>query len=170
MNEKSIWSDTISLPSFPKLENDLDTNVLIIGGGIAGILCAYELKKRKIDCVLIEKDRIGNGKTKNTTAFITAQHETLYQDIIRMYGKKKAKSYLELNLNAIKKYQELGKKYDIDYEECSSTLFFNSQEEMELEKEALTSLGYNFKEKEDSPLNLKRAKEFLFLVKELYIH
>ena len=42
-NKESVWEQTASLPQFPRLEGDLRTDVLIIGGGIAGILTAYFL-------------------------------------------------------------------------------------------------------------------------------
>ena len=38
---ESIWTNTASLPSFPALEEGIRTDVLIIGGGMAGLLCAY---------------------------------------------------------------------------------------------------------------------------------
>ena len=105
MKEKSIWLDNIEMPKFCKLNENIKTKVLVIGGGIAGILCAYEMKKRNIECVLVEAEKIGKGITKNTTAFITAQHELLYQDIIKDLGISKAKFYLELNLKAVKRYK-----------------------------------------------------------------
>lgn len=155
MKEKSIWVDTIEMPSFPKLDKNINIDVLIIGGGITGILCAYELKKRNINAVIVEKRKIGQGITKNATAFITAQHETLYQDIIKEYGASKAKSYLDLNLKAVEKFKELAKIYDIDYEECSSTFFSStSKEKLKLEKEALDLLGYKYEEINKLPLDI----------------
>ena len=44
----SVWSDNADLPQFEQLKGDLKTDVLIIGGGLAGILCAYELKNRGV--------------------------------------------------------------------------------------------------------------------------
>ena len=35
----SIWAKT-TMPSFPRLNGDTDTDILIIGGGIAGVLTA----------------------------------------------------------------------------------------------------------------------------------
>lgn len=64
----SIWKQDINLPQFPKLYGDISTDVLVIGGGIAGILTAYCLTQNGIDCVLVEKDRICGGTTGNTTA------------------------------------------------------------------------------------------------------
>lgn len=51
----SLWSDTAALPSFPSLEGDITTDVLIIGGGIAGIMTAYFLHQRGIKYILVEK-------------------------------------------------------------------------------------------------------------------
>lgn len=154
IKEKSIWIDTVDLIPFPKLDKDIETDVLIIGGGITGILCSYELKNRNISSVILEKNRIGHGITKNTTAFISAQHEKLYYEIIEEVGVDKAKEYLELNLKAIERYKELSKIYDIDFEECNSTLFTTqSNEKIEKEKEALNLLGANYFEIDKLPLD-----------------
>lgn len=39
---RSLWQEE-SLPDFPVLEGDTETEVLIIGGGLCGILTAYTL-------------------------------------------------------------------------------------------------------------------------------
>ena len=41
----SLWEQTWEHPGFPALEGDLSTDVLIIGGGMAGVLCAYFLHR-----------------------------------------------------------------------------------------------------------------------------
>ena len=43
----SLWTENIEMPEFPTLEKDIRTQVLIIGGGMAGVLCAYFLLYRK---------------------------------------------------------------------------------------------------------------------------
>ena len=58
---KSLWLDTANLPSFPALPGSLKTDVLIIGGGIAGVLCAHELQKRGVDYALIEASKVCSG-------------------------------------------------------------------------------------------------------------
>lgn len=59
----SVWRKTAALPRFEKLEGDVKTDVLIIGGGITGILCAYFLKERGIDYLLVEGQEICHGVT-----------------------------------------------------------------------------------------------------------
>lgn len=155
MRESSIWLENINTLDFPILNDDLETDVLIIGGGIAGILCAYELKKRNINCVLLEKNKIGNGTSKDTTAFLTFQHDCLYQDLIDKLGKEKAKEYLDLNLDAIRDYKRLSEEYDFDFKECTSNIY--TSEDVDLifkEKEALSSLGIECDLIVDTPLEL----------------
>ena len=55
---KSIWEENLDMPSFPSLSKDISCDVLIIGGGIAGILCGYTLKKAGVDYVILESDKI----------------------------------------------------------------------------------------------------------------
>lgn len=100
----SLWEDQTKMPSFAKLNKDIKTDVLIIGGGMAGVLCAYMLEHAGVDYALVEAEEIGKGITKNTTAKITAQHGLLYSKLIKEFGAEKAKQYLEMNLNAVLKY------------------------------------------------------------------
>ena len=72
--EKSLWNQTCEMPKFRPLEQNLKTDVLIVGGGLAGLLCAHQLKRDGVDCTVIEADRICNGVSGNTTAKITSQH------------------------------------------------------------------------------------------------
>lgn len=91
----SIWSETAKSPEFNALDGDIKTDVLIVGGGIAGILCAYELQKAGVDYALIESERICGGITKNTTAKITSQHGLIYQDLIKKFGTEKARAHYD---------------------------------------------------------------------------
>ena len=49
----SLWTENIEMPEFPTLEKDIRTQVLIIGGGMAGVLCAYFLQQAGVDLSLI---------------------------------------------------------------------------------------------------------------------
>ena len=68
---RSIWTENTEMPRFEKLTGSRKTDVLIVGGGMAGILCAYFLEKAGVDYLLAEGRRIGSGITGNTTAKIT---------------------------------------------------------------------------------------------------
>ena len=139
----SIWvKETIEKPSFDRLEGDIKTDVLIIGGGIAGILCAYELKEAGVDFVLVEKSEICSGVTQNTTAKITLQHGLIYDKMIRRFGKEKAELYVSAQKLALEKYKTLCQKIDCDYENKDAFLYsLNDEKSLEKETIACQSLG-----------------------------
>ena len=86
----SVWVKDINKPKFPALNKDINTDILIIGGGMAGILCAYMLKQAGADCLLTEAKEICGGITQNTTAKITLQHGLIYHSLLQRFGKEKA--------------------------------------------------------------------------------
>ncbi len=161
--KKSIWQATSDFVKFGQLKKDLHTDVLIIGGGIAGILTAYFLQKNGVKYALVEKDRICSGNTKNTTAKITFQHGLIYQKILKSYGTEAAQKYLLSNKAAFEKYASLCKNIDCDYEIKDNFVYStNDKEKLENEMKALQKIKYNahFCEKLSIPLNTVGAVKF----------
>lgn len=149
----SIWSDSAKLPVFESLKTDVKTDVLIIGGGITGLLCAYLLKQSNVDCILVEADRICSGITKNTTAKITSQHGLIYHKLIRQFGIEKARMYLDANEIALRQYQILCASIDCKFEIKDSYVYSIDQpRKLEKELEALSKLGYTAGYEEHLPL------------------
>ena len=139
--EKPIW-DRDSLPRFGQLQGDVKTDVLIIGGGIAGILCAYMLKRAGVDCVLAEAGRICGGVTGRTTAKVTLQHGLIYDKITKRYGQSAAKKYLDAQSRAIEEYRELCRGIKCGYEERDSYVHSTSDRDaLVAEWEAICRIG-----------------------------
>lgn len=153
---RSVWQET-SLPRFPQLDGDLKTDVLIIGGGIAGILTAYFLQQNGVKYVLAEKDRICCENTCGTTAKITAQHGLIYSKLIKSGGIRTARGYLDANLAALRKYAEMCRAIDCDYELKDNFVFSSSRSRLESEMDALERIGYGAELCEKLPLPVKTA-------------
>lgn len=159
----SVWFDTVQLPEFETLQGDRKTDVLIIGGGMAGILCAYFLQKRGVDYMLVERGRICSGVTKNTTAKITAQHGLIYGKLLKHGGAEKAGMYLEANRRAVEKYYQLCQSIDCDFEEKTSYIYSkDAPEKLEEEAEALRKIGYKAEIVEVSELPFQTAGAVAF--------
>ena len=141
---KSVWNDSVTLPSYPHLDGSRKTDVLIIGGGMAGILCAWELKQAGIDCLLIESDRIMGGVSVNTTAKITSQHGLIYDQLIRRFGVEKARLYLRANEAALSRYHRLSQTIPCDFETKDSYIYsMNLPEKLDRELSALSRIGFS---------------------------
>ncbi len=139
---ESVWEKDTQRVRFDALDGYKATDVLIVGGGIAGVLCAYKLTNAGVDCVLVEATEIGGGITKNTTAKITWQHGLLYHKLITRFGEDKARLYLEAQMGAGKEYSRICRAMDCDYENKDSYVYsLCDRKSMEREVVALNKLG-----------------------------
>ena len=140
----SVWKANSEFKSFPKLENDIRTDVAIIGGGITGLLCAYMLKQKGIDSVVLEADKVCKGVTQNTTAKITSQHGFIYDKLIKKYGIEKAQMYLHANEKALLKYREMSQFISCDFQTKDNYVYsVNDSRKVNDELHALVRVGYN---------------------------
>lgn len=130
----SIWSETSKNDGFPQLRGNLRTDVVIVGGGLAGVLCLKELTDRGVDCVLLEAKSIGSGITKNTTAKITFQHGLIYDKLIKNVGLEKSKQYLTANKNALEKFKKMAEEFPCDFEE-KDAFVYSATDRIKIENE-----------------------------------
>lgn len=150
---ESVWSKEVKLPGFDRLKGDIKTEVLIIGGGMAGILCAYLLEQAGVHTVVAEADRICSGVTKNTTAKITVQHGLIYHQLVNRFGVHKAGLYLRANEAALGEYRRLCRSIDCDFEEKDSYVYsLNDRQKIEKELQALRRIGFHAEFRENLPL------------------
>ncbi len=139
---KSIWENDVAHVRFNALKSNKNTDVLIVGGGIAGILCAYKLKNSGVDCMLVEAAEICGGITKNTTAKITLQHGLIYDKMIKRFGQDAARLYAEAQIKAGKEYSRLCESINCDYETKDSYVYsLTCRSKIEKEIAALNRLG-----------------------------
>ena len=160
---RSLWNETVTRPEFPTLESDTETDVLIIGGGIAGILTAYFLQQNDVPYILVEKDRICGGTTGNTTAKITFQHGLCYHKMLQSSGLERADMYLQANRMAFGKYAALCREIDCGYEIKNNYVYAtDDRQKLEDEISALSKIGYNAVFAKDLPLPIKTVGAVCF--------
>ncbi len=153
---KSLWIDGCNIPSFGELEHNENTIVLIVGGGMAGILCAYFLEKQGIPYLLCESDRIAGGTTSKTTAVLSAQHDTFYCDLAKKFGEHNSRLYLYANLDALDDYKSICRSIDCDFEEKPSYIYsVDNSDNMKKEIECLNRFGFNAELVDEIPLPIR---------------
>mgnify|MGYP001027938699 FL=1 len=149
----SIWEKTAEPPRFNQLEGDLRTDVLIVGGGLAGLLCAHKLARAGVDCALVEASRICGGTTKGMTGKLTAQHGLIYHKLLRRFGAEGARLYLTANLEALDEYRALCREMDCGFAEEDNYVYsLDSREKLERELSALDQLGFAAQLVDKTPL------------------
>ena len=85
LTAKSYWLDSTGETNYPTLEKDIKTDIVIIGGGITGITTALLLKNEGFTIALIEADKIVQSTTGYSTAYITSQHDIIYNNLIPIF-------------------------------------------------------------------------------------
>ena len=133
---KSIWSETCDIPQREPLRGDTETEIAVIGAGMAGILIASALQRAGRQVAVFEAKRIASGQTRNTTAKITAQHGLFAERLIKTLGEERAKKYAEANLAAIEAYRKLIAEENIDCDFSNESAFVYGDDEILLENEA----------------------------------
>lgn len=154
---ESYWLKTGHRAGYPKLEDDLETEVAVVGAGIAGILTAYQLMKAGKKVALFERFRIINGTTGNTTAKLSAQHGLIYDKLIQRYGQERAKLYYQANMGGIAEIKRICKELNLgDLVENETVYAYTTDPEkvasFKKEKEAYEKLGINGAYLEKTPL------------------
>lgn len=149
------WQAEVSIKqSFPKFSGELNTDVLIIGGGLAGATTAFLLCGSGKKVALVEKDIIGHSTTGYTTAHITAVLDTNFSKLIDLYGKEKVEKIWDAGMVAIDKIEEITKKHNIECEfsRCPAFIFAadeNQTKEVKEDEVAANSIGIKTTERDD---------------------
>ena len=103
----SLWVDTAPETSFPTLEGEIEADVAVIGGGIAGLTVALLLKQAGVRVVVLEASQVGTGVTGHTTGKLSSLQGLIYGELLRSFGTRGAQTYGEANQAAIEQVAEL---------------------------------------------------------------
>ncbi len=142
---ESVWNQK-NRESYPSLKCDVQCEVCVVGGGIAGILCAHELSEAGYHVVLLEGKEIGSGQTGKSTAKISVLRDLFYAAQIENYGFDQTKQLFDAHIEAIERYQQIIQKEKIECEFKVVPGYLYSKYQLDLlhmEADALNSLGAN---------------------------
>ncbi|NMO94495.1 FAD-dependent oxidoreductase [Paenibacillus lemnae] len=144
---ESLWRATTDLKAFPRLAEDIETDIAIVGAGITGITTAYLLAKAGRRVTLLDAGRILDGATGFTTAKVTTQHGMIYNELMHHFGEENARLYYEAGAEAMDFIRnltaELGAECDLVTEDAYiyTTEDDKTKSQLEDEYEAYKKLG-----------------------------
>ena len=168
MKNISIWQDTVNNEDrYEALKENIDVDILIIGGGVTGCNTFYQFKDDKRKIALVEKNFLGSGASSRSSAKLTFLQEDIYTKL-----KDKAHLYYHSQKEAIDIISNIINKENIDCDFKSSksylyTINSNNIDRIDKEKEIISS----FKEKTTSIKKLPNGMriESGFYVNNTYI-
>lgn len=153
LQHNSIWNLTSKREKrFPALAGHASTEIAVVGGGIAGLTCAYHLSRAGKKVVLVEAERIGSGTTGHSTGNLYGLiEESLYQLELK-WGNSVASEVVESRLSAVDTIEEIVSvnKINCDFRRVNFSYFTENASEktksfLHHEAAAAESLGFKIK-------------------------
>ena len=113
MKTVPYWADTVRMPKFARLRDDLRVDVVVIGGGITGATAAYLLRKAGAKVALLERDRFNLAETGHTTAHLTYVTDMRLRELVRNFGRDHAQATWDAGLAAINQIHQIAEEENI---------------------------------------------------------
>lgn len=132
--KKSYWQQKTQIQHFPSLSKDIETDILIIGGGLTGLMCAYYLKDSPYHVVLMEGDEIGSHSSSHMTGKISYFQPGVLKKIKDSFGELASLRYFKSNLEAYISLLDIVDKEKIDCDlDINSHYFYSIEKPQDLQ-------------------------------------
>lgn len=148
MDESVYWYKP-QTPHVDPLRGTVRSDVLVVGGGMAGLTCAQALAARGVDVTILERDFCGAGASGKSSGFITPDSELGLSDLVAQYGETRGQSLWEFAKSGLDRIRGTIAAYaiDCDYQVQDSLFVARSarayRKVIELEHQIHISLGYH---------------------------
>ncbi|MFY0565076.1 FAD-dependent oxidoreductase [Archangium lansingense] len=136
---KSLWTMSAPARRYPALQGDLEVDVVVIGGGLAGLTTAYLLKQEGKKVAVVEMHRLLTGQTGQTTAHLTELLDTPYSTLTSDFGEMGARMAAQSTRAAIEQIAGLVERLRIScgFQRLPGYRYAETEREArELEREA----------------------------------
>ena len=156
---QSIYIEETQTTKYPMLNEDMNVDIAIIGGGIVGLTLAYLLRNTNQKVVVLEANQIAMGMSARTTAKLTPCHGLIYDQLTHTKSPGKAKQYLEINQMAMEIVKSIIEKEKIECDFKQSPSYVYTTEEQGIryiknEIETCRRLGLRLQYKESLSIGL----------------
>lgn len=150
------WVATVKPFTTKKLDEDLETDVVVIGGGIAGVSIAYNLSMSGLKVILVEDGNIGSGETGRTSAHLVSALDNRFYALEDMYGEESTRIIAESHMRAIDFIEANVQRENIEceFERVPGYLFLHPNDKPDallLEFEAAKKAGLEVEELREIP-------------------
>jgi glycine/D-amino acid oxidase-like deaminating enzyme len=111
-----FWSKDGIPFKYEYLDRNVKSDVVIIGGGVSGALCAYYLSSSGHDVLLIEGNIIGYFSTRASTSILQYEVDTNLIGLSNVLGEENAVKVFKMCSNAVYEIGQIIKELDNDCE------------------------------------------------------
>jgi glycine/D-amino acid oxidase-like deaminating enzyme/nitrite reductase/ring-hydroxylating ferredoxin subunit len=116
MRNAPFWIDSAPIRRFPRLQRNINVDVVIIGAGVTGVTTAYLMKKEGFTVALIERERVASIDTGHTTAHLTYITDVQLHELAHNFGSDHAQAAWDAGAAAIDEIERIVHDEEIDCE------------------------------------------------------
>jgi len=129
----TYWDQTVQEPiHFGRLAGPVETDVLIVGGGMSGSLCAYVLSSHGLAVTVIEKNEIGKGSSAANTGLLQYCSDKMLCEFADAIGEEKARLFYQMCLEAMNELTDINELLmDASEYRLRDSIFYASTKEDE---------------------------------------
>jgi glycine/D-amino acid oxidase-like deaminating enzyme/nitrite reductase/ring-hydroxylating ferredoxin subunit len=144
---RSFWME-VEAPTQPALSESLSTDVIVVGGGMAGLSTAYELTRRGLSVVVIDRGELFGGMTSRTTAHLAWAWDDYYSHLLNLRGESAARQCIESQSEAIDRIEAIAGRENIacDFARIPGYLIAAGEDgatRLQEEEKVIRSLGFS---------------------------
>ncbi|WP_417898752.1 FAD-dependent oxidoreductase [Bacillus haimaensis] len=133
-NGHLYWPESYTnITHFPKLEEDIACDVLIVGGGMAGALCAHVLSwETELDVALIDRRHPGSGSSSANTGLLQFSSDKMLHELMEQMGEQDAVYFYKLCQDAMKDLTKVASELseDPEFRQQKSLYYASSKEDV----------------------------------------
>ena len=162
----SLWMQDATPIAAPPLDADASCDVLVVGGGIAGLSAAYEAARCGRQVMVIDRGPIGRGMTARTTAHLASESDDWNYELIKARGEDDARTNYESQVAAINRIEAIcqDEGIDADFQRLEAYLVPASADhmpQMEDEFAACKAIGMAIEWSDEPPMPLPEGTRAL---------
>src|SRR5258706_10919489 len=110
----SLWMTETDTPRYETLAGDIETDICVVGAGIAGLSTAYMLCQEGMSVVVLDAGLIGRGETSRTTAHLSNALDDRYYELERLFGQDGAARARQSHAQAIDVIEQIAEREGIE--------------------------------------------------------
>jgi glycine/D-amino acid oxidase-like deaminating enzyme len=126
------------IKQYEYLTKDIETEVIIVGGGVTGAILAHYFTKNNINTVILEKSRIAHGSTSITTSLLQYELDSNAAELMPYLSSENIIRAYELGRKALDEIQKFIDEYgnNCDFQRADSFLYTaKDMEKKQIEEE-----------------------------------
>ncbi|SIT00701.1 NAD(P)/FAD-dependent oxidoreductase [Alicyclobacillus vulcanalis] len=114
---RTLWSESVAdVKRYPPLAQDVEADVIVVGGGIGGATAAWELAERGLSAIVLERHQIGMGSTRGNTGLLQYANDMPLSEMILLHGRRRAVGFYRRCWEGVERLRRMAKRLPEDVE------------------------------------------------------